>query len=814
MSTTSPVARRASLSSTPDQPSPLLEVLLRPGTTYGWLVLLLTFAIALYLPLAIADINWIDNVDILWPVALLAVVVGILIALGRPHAVRGFVVGLAGGLLGIFTASGEVIPSPSRLAADAQETLRWAVSRGASVPTGDNPPLRMWSAGSLAARTFAGHLLDWWKLGGIGVAAIDNRIFLFLLAVISWTVLLYFAWALYSHIAPLVALLPPGVVLITFVVLGGQGGKYVYLFLFSALLLILRIHVLSLVQAWNARDLDYPTTVVPEVLVTGLLFTVLVGGLALVLPTVPQNPLAVRFWGVFNAPWSKLETNFGEAFTGVRHHVGGNGSNDLFLGGPLSSGQNQVIMYLTTDEPPPPDLSEHNLEAEGYVEPPHYLAGATYADYNGKSWTLGKTAGVSRTGVPIAPNGAPQYLGAGGPQGSTVQTRAANQPIVAAIPQGDKVVQQIERVATFGDTLLYAYNQVVTVNQPTTVHASGGLPDTIDLNTGSKKYTVVSIVPGPSAQQLQTDSTAYPAWLAPYLAKPNVPSRVTQLAQQWAGTAGNPYDKAMNIEGELRKIPYTTDITPPPSGQDAVDYFLFNLKRGYCEYYASAMVVMLRDVGVPARVVTGYATTNYDRAKASYVVDDSDAHAWVQVYFPNVGWLDFEPTPLNPELVRPDTTAPDVSISAVAAQRASAAQGTRLPVDPKAIALVIVALLATLISVTIRRQWEAELSPRDYVRVVYGRMVRRSGRFGLRKTADETALEFGYRLASRFELTAEPLAVAARQIATLYVLAQYAGVGAMLGPTERTRAGEAWKSLRFQLWRLRRRSFPPRAPGD
>jgi len=92
MSTTSPVARRASLSSTPDQPSPLLEVLLRPGTTYGWLVLLLTFAIALYLPLAIADINWIDNVDILWPVALLAVVVGILIALGRPHAVRDFVV--------------------------------------------------------------------------------------------------------------------------------------------------------------------------------------------------------------------------------------------------------------------------------------------------------------------------------------------------------------------------------------------------------------------------------------------------------------------------------------------------------------------------------------------------------------------------------------------------------------------------------------------------------------------------------------------------------------------------------------------------
>ncbi|HEV7215120.1 MAG TPA: transglutaminase domain-containing protein [Chloroflexota bacterium] len=807
MSTTSPVARRASLPSTPQQLPPPLEMLLRSATTYGWLVLLLTFAIALYLPLAVADINWIDNVQILWPVALLAVVVGVLLALGRPHAVRGFVVGLVGGLLGIFTAVGDVIPAPARLAFDAQETVRWAISRGSAVPAGDNPPARMWSAGSLAAQTFAGHLLSWWKLGGIGEATIDNRIFLFLLAIVSWTVILYFAWALYSHTPPLVAVLPPGVVLVTFVVLGGQGGKYVYLFLFTALVLILRIHVLSLVRAWNARNLDYPTTVGPEVLVTGLLFTVLVGGLALVLPAVPQNPLAVRFWGVFNGPWSKLETNVGEAFTGVRHHVGGNGSHDLFLGGPLSYGQNQVVMYLTTDEPPPPDQSEHALEAEGYVEPEHYLAGATYADYNGKSWTLGKTAGVSRTGVPIGPSGAPEYLGAS-VAGGSVQTLAANQPVVTPVPSGDKVVQQIERVAGFGDSLLYAYNQAVTVNQPTTVHSSGGLPDSIDLKPGAKKYTVVSIEPGPSAQQLRADSTKYAAWLAPYLAKPNTPARVAQLAQQWAGTATNPYDRAMNIEGELRKIPYTTDITPPPSGQDAVDYFLFTLKRGYCEYYASAMVVMLRDVGVPARVVTGYATTNYDRAKAAYEVDDSDAHAWVQIYFPNVGWLDFEPTPVNPELVRPDSTLPDTSISAIVAQRQPATQGSRLPVDPRAIAVVIVALLATLVTVTIRRQWEAELSPRDYVRVVYGRMVRRSSRFGLRKDPDETALEYGYRLAAEFELTAEPLALAARQIATLYVLAQYAGATAALGPTERTRAGDSWKLLRFQLWRLRRRRRP------
>src|SRR6185437_11442265 len=186
-------------------------------------------------------------------------------------------------------------------------------------------------------------------------------------------------------------------------------------------------------------------------------------------------------------------------------------------------------------------------------------------------------------------------------------------------------------------------------------------------------------------------------------------------------------------------------------------------------------VVMLRDVGVPARVATGYATSNYDRVNARYEVDDSDAHAWVQVYFPNVGWLDFEPTPINPELVRPDTSVPDIAAVPAVIQRAPAAPATRLPVDPRAIAVAVLALLATLIGVTIRRQWEAELSPQAYVRLVYGRMVRRSGRFGLRKQAEETALEFGYRLADHFELTAEPLAQAARQLATLYVLAQYAG---------------------------------------
>lgn len=83
---------------------------------------------------------------------------------------------------------------------------------------------------------------------------------------------------------------------------------------------------------------------------------------------------------------------------------------------------------------------------------------------------------------------------------------------------------------------------------------------------------------------------------------------------------------------------------PPPVGRDVVDYFLFDAPGGFCSYFASAMVVMLRLEGVPARIVSGYAMGDYDFAQHAYRVPASSAHAWVEVYFPSYGWVEFEPT--------------------------------------------------------------------------------------------------------------------------------------------------------------------------
>lgn len=106
------------------------------------------------------------------------------------------------------------------------------------------------------------------------------------------------------------------------------------------------------------------------------------------------------------------------------------------------------------------------------------------------------------------------------------------------------------------------------------------------------------------------------------------------------------YDKVLAIEGYLKQnYVYDLDIAPQTSDEDAVAYFLFEEKRGYCEHFASAMAVMARSAGIPARVVTGYTGGSYNPFTALWEIRQSDAHAWVEVYFGTAGWVPFDPTP-------------------------------------------------------------------------------------------------------------------------------------------------------------------------
>lgn len=124
-----------------------------------------------------------------------------------------------------------------------------------------------------------------------------------------------------------------------------------------------------------------------------------------------------------------------------------------------------------------------------------------------------------------------------------------------------------------------------------------------------------------------------------------VPQRVKDLALEITSAKQNNYDKVKAIEQYLsQNFPYTLEPKATPKGKDFVDYFLFDLKQGYCTYYASSMVILARSIGMPARYVEGYMMPSATSEENTYIVTNEKAHAWVEVYFEGFGWLPFEPT--------------------------------------------------------------------------------------------------------------------------------------------------------------------------
>ena len=124
-----------------------------------------------------------------------------------------------------------------------------------------------------------------------------------------------------------------------------------------------------------------------------------------------------------------------------------------------------------------------------------------------------------------------------------------------------------------------------------------------------------------------------------------MPERVRQLAAEVTADQPTTYDKIRALESWMGEhTTYTLDIPPLPEGADAVEQFLFVDRKGFCEQIASSLAVMLRSAGVPARLGVGYAPGERSWGRDEFVVRGRDAHAWVEVWFPGVGWQAFDPT--------------------------------------------------------------------------------------------------------------------------------------------------------------------------
>src|SRR5215471_14409075 len=179
--------------------------------------------------------------------------------------------------------------------------------------------------------------------------------------------------------------------------------------------------------------------------------------------------------------------------------------------------------------------------------------------------------------------------------------------------------------------------------------ASGSLSNPFH-NYVAIRYTGLSQLPPLDRARLAASGSEYPDDVRErYLQLPEgLDQRIAALARSTTARDVTPYDKAATLEDFLKtKYSYTLNLTGYP-GKDPLAHFLFETRAGHCEYFASAMTVMLRTLGIPAREVNGFLPGEYNDLGGDYIVRASDAHSWVEAYFPGNGWVVFDPTPAAP----------------------------------------------------------------------------------------------------------------------------------------------------------------------
>ena len=174
---------------------------------------------------------------------------------------------------------------------------------------------------------------------------------------------------------------------------------------------------------------------------------------------------------------------------------------------------------------------------------------------------------------------------------------------------------------------------------------AGGAVFDLDLDHPITHYEAESQLPEIDVDELRLASNVAPAGLEEYLKLPRLDDRIPKLAQDITANAPDDYDKAVAVEQFLStRFGYTLEL-PSTAPQDPLANFLFERKHGHCEYFASSMAVMLRTLRIPSRIVTGFRGGEFNDLTGQYVLRASDAHSWVEAYFPGHGWVSFDPTP-------------------------------------------------------------------------------------------------------------------------------------------------------------------------
>ena len=482
-------------------------------------------------------------------------------------------------------------------------------------------------------------LKDWGAALIFGGVSSDPLPFVVLMVFVTWIVPYLSGWAVFRWRNPWLALVPAGVGILTNIsYLPGQPSIAFILFLFAAILLFTRLQLLRTVSRWEGQRAALPQLLSLEVLHAGAWVAVLLILTSWLVPTGGELDRVSAGWERLTQPVTDRADRFGQVFLGIDskrgnliHHF----DSALPLQGRIKL--EDEPMYVVSLP------SNDSLRDDEFL----HLRATAFDEYTRAGWQLSEAERDALPGTTI------EAASFGTPDTRTQLRR----PVVTQI----EVIQPLSdrRLLTAGDPLATDI-EAEAVTGPAAVDLAALQP--AERVRAGDSYVTVGTVSAADPEILLEAGTDYPAWVTErYLQLPDsLPDRVRELAVEIVGDTELAYVAALRIERYLRtNYEFNLKVDDQPPRRDPVDYFLFESGEGYFDHHASAMAVMMRALGYPARVAVGFFVGEhiYDDETETYTLTEEDSWTWPEVYFPGLGWVEFNPTPFRATVSRPGPQA-------------------------------------------------------------------------------------------------------------------------------------------------------------
>lgn len=468
--------------------------------------------------------------------------------------------------------------------------------------------------------------LNWIDAAINNVASNDNYIFVFEMCFLLWWLTYLGVWSIMRYGYTWRAIVPAGIVLLVNTYYAPQSILgFLVVFCLIAMLLFVRTNLAEQQLRWREQRIHFSPDVTFDFLRNGLAYSIMVVALAWIIPGLGRSVEVRMVLDPINQQWEETSQRMNRLYQGLNRQTRPTSSSfgqTLSLGGARNVGDSLIF---------------HVSAIRG-----RYWRAVVYDTYTGRQWL------------------------------STAEEEAnleAGESVALAAWQLREPLTQTVTLLAPSSGMIFAAPDILSVNLPVAAGmrslpetTSDGAPAFEITSARSRQgleandsYTVVSAQTLITEKALNEASPEYPeSILQQYLQLPeNFSERVAADAAAITAERVTTYDKVRAVETYLRSFTYNDNIEAPPPDRDPVEYFLYDIREGYCDYYATSMVVMLRSLGIPARAVSGYAEGRYDEESRLYYITERDAHTWVEVYFSGLGWIEFEPTAGETQLNRP-----------------------------------------------------------------------------------------------------------------------------------------------------------------